>query len=677
MNRYTIFGLICLALSITLTAINLRIIRKQKKDIGRLGSKRTRSFKVFLAIYSRLSKVPVLKHLLFSIRKRLEISTASDEVTVRKMTIVMMLLSVSVCMWATVIFWIMTKDLFMLMLLLMLLIYIGDSAVELFINNLQNRLMKQQIRYLELLRHKYYEQKSVEDANLEACSLLNSRGTYEAYMQAERINDILTSKDAEEELEKYYETAPNKYFKMLAGIIYITKEYGDTEVNGNSVFIRCITYLSGEIKAELYKREKLKYALKSLNTISILPVFFLKPLRNWAAGNFMPLESFYSGKPGIISGIIVIFASIISYAALRRIQRFEMPMNAGYIGKTFEQRLYERFFRRIVDRIIPRGITARKNYYIELIKNAMAPLNLKTLYTRRLITGIISFIAGIMLFVGLIAHTRHVILYQPQMPEGYLGGRLSDEEYGKLQAITDLDREVIVSLGSNSDEEMIRQELDKRGSLDTRETEEAVRRISGKMKKLSDNIFWWWQLIICLALFIAGYNAPVLGLMFLARARKIDMEDEVSQFQTIILMLMHMNRVHVQEILEWMETFSLHFKIPLQKCIQNFSSGPWEALEQLKTETAFPPFQLIIDNLQLACENLDVAKAFEELENEMGFNREYRKESNERIVERKKNLGITIGFMPVYALIALYLIVPMIVTGMESISAFYKQLMQI
>jgi len=197
------------------------------------------------------------------------------------------------------------------------------------------------------------------------------------------------------------------------------------------------------------------------------------------------------------------------------------------------------------------------------------------------------------------------------------------------------------------------------------------------MKKLSDNIFWWWQLIICLALFIAGYNAPVLGLMFLARARKIDMEDEVSQFQTIILMLMHMNRVHVQEILEWMETFSLHFKIPLQKCIQNFSSGPWEALEQLKTETAFPPFQLIIDNLQLACENLDVAKAFEELENEMGFNREYRKESNERIVERKKNLGITIGFMPVYALIALYLIVPMIVTGMESISAFYKQLMQI
>ena len=213
--------------------------------------------------------------------------------------------------------------------------------------------------------------------------------------------------------------------------------------------------------------------------------------------------------------------------------------------------------------------------------------------------------------------------------------------------------------------------------LDKQEAEITAKRISIKMRKLSENIFWWWQLIICFILFISGYNAPVLSLRFLANARKIDMEDEVSQFQTIILMLMHMNRIHVQEILEWMETFSLHFKIPLQKCIQNFSSGPYEALEQLKTEVAFPPFLSIIDNLQLACENLDVAKAFEELESEMGFNRETRKESNERIVERKKNLGNMIGFMPVYALIVLYLIIPMIVSGMESISAFYRQLMQI
>lgn len=676
MNKYAIMGIACLTLALLLIVMNTEMTKRQKRGFKQLNKSKARSFAAFLMLYSKISSIPLLKQILLSIRKRLEINTVSDEKTIRKRTVIILLTTVFFCLTVVTGFWIITKDLFMLVLLTVLLIFIGDIAIELFINNLQNKLLKQLVSYLEILRHKYYEQKSVEDANQEACNFLNKRGTFEAYIQAERINDILASKDAEEELEKYYETAPNKYFKMLAGIIYITKEYGDTYVGDDSVFIRCISYLAGEIKAELYKREKLKYALKSLNTISLLPIFFLKPLRSWAAKSFMPLERFYSGKIGIILGIATILASIVSYITLRKLQRFDRPFSIGYIKKTLEQRLYDMFLHRIADRLIPKGYTARKNHLDELIKNAMVPLDLKTLYTRRLLAGILSFAFGICLFIGLIGYTRHVILYQPQIPEGYLGGKLSDEEYKKLQAIADMDREIILRLDKNSETEAILEELNKEKILDKQEAEITAKRISIKMRKLSENIFWWWQLIICFILFISGYNAPVLSLRFLANARKIDMEDEVSQFQTIILMLMHMNRIHVQEILEWMETFSLHFKIPLQKCIQNFSSGPYEALEQLKTEVAFPPFLSIIDNLQLACENLDVAKAFEELESEMGFNRETRKESNERIVERKKNLGNMIGFMPVYALIVLYLIIPMIVSGMESISAFYRQLMQ-
>jgi hypothetical protein len=677
MSKYAIIGISCLVLALVLIAINMEMAKRQKRGVKQLNKRKAGNFAVYLMLYRRILSIPLLRQLLLSIRKRLEINTVSDEKTIRKRSVLLLLMTLFVGLSVITIFRIIVKDMFMLVLLIVLLVFTGDTAIELFINNLQNKLLKQQIRYLELLRHKYYEQKSVEDANLEACNLLNKRGTFEAYMQAERINDILTSKDAEEELEKYYETAPNKYFRMLAGIIYITKEYGDTFVGSDSVFVRCISYLAGEIKAELYKREKLKYALKSLNTISLLPMFFLKPLRNWAAKSFMPLEQFYSSKIGIVLGLVTILVSIISYVTLRKLQHFDRPFNAGYVRETPEQWLYDRFLHRIVDRLIPKGYTARKNYLIELIKNALAPLDLKTLYTRRLIAGVLSFVFGIFLFTGLIFYTKHVILYQPQMPEGYLGGRLSEEEYSKLQAIADMDREIILKLGQNNDKDSILEELSKGGNISVQEAETAAERIGEKMQKLSENIFWWWQLIICLILFIFGYNAPIISLKFIANAKKIDMEDEVSQFQTIILMLMHMNRVHVQEILEWMEAFSLHFKIPLQKCIQNFSSGPYEALEQLKTEVAFQPFLLIIDNLQLACENLDVSKAFEELESEMGFNRETRKESNERIVERKKNLGSMVGFMPVYALIVLYLIIPMIVSGMESISAFYKQLMQI
>ena len=43
------------------------------------------------------------------------------------------------------------------------------------------------------------------------------------------------------------------------------------------------------------------------------------------------------------------------------------------------------------------------------------------------------------------------------------------------------------------------------------------------------------------------------------------MEDEVMQFQTIILMLMRIERVNVEMILEWLERYANIFKAPISK----------------------------------------------------------------------------------------------------------------
>ena len=57
------------------------------------------------------------------------------------------------------------------------------------------------------------------------------------------------------------------------------------------------------------------------------------------------------------------------------------------------------------------------------------------------------------------------------------------------------------------------------------------------------------------------------------------MEDEVMQFETIILMLMRIERVNVEIILEWLERYSNIFYEQISKCVNNYESGPWEALE--------------------------------------------------------------------------------------------------
>lgn len=673
MNAYLIIAVAC---GLGAGVLALLAVKQQKKQVGGKslvnGSGRTAAFLIYL--YAVLNRCRFTRTILHYIRKRLEFYSQFDERAVRKKTAAVFLMTASSFIALVLLFWLITRDAMMLLVFALIMLFLADTVIDIFISRIHVRLLKQQLVYHELLRHKYYELQSVEDANYEACEVLNRRGLYEIYIQAERISDILSGADSEASLEHYYEVAPNKYLKLLAGMIYITREYGDTKKDGGSVFIRGISHLSSEIRADIFKRERLRLALRSLNVISLLPVFLIKPLRQWAGESFTPLNNFYNSKPGIILGIGTVIVALAACMAIRRIQRFDKPERPYGERQFLENRVYNLGLYRIVDRLAPGEYTKKKADLESLIKESASGINLRILYTRRILLGLLSFLLGIILFIGLNINQAHHILYDPEIPEGYLGGRLSDAEYAKLQEITDLDREVLIRVGKKPDAPLIREALAEKGITDQAAQDLALSRILEKCYRLNWCKFKWYELLFCILFFFLGYQVPVLSLRFLKSVRRIDMEEEVAQFQTLILMLKDMNRIHVEEILEWMEMFSVHFKEPIQKCLDNFSSGSEEALNQLKEDVAFPPLDGIIENLQLANEELGVQKAFEELEDEMRYNQEKRKELNEYIVESKKNLGNMVGFLPVYALILLYLIVPMIVTGLQSLSAFYEQL---
>ncbi len=91
-------------------------------------------------------------------------------------------------------------------------------------------------------------------------------------------------------------------------------------------------------------------------------------------------------------------------------------------------------------------------------------------------------------------------------------------------------------------------------------------------------------------------------LKFQVIIRKMAMEDEVMQYQTIILMLMRLERVDVEMILEWMERYADIFKEPISRCLNNYESGAWESLEDMKEEIAYQPLIRIVESLQTAVE---------------------------------------------------------------------------
>ena len=77
----------------------------------------------------------------------------------------------------------------------------------------------------------------------------------------------------------------------------------------------------------------------------------------------------------------------------------------------------------------------------------------------------------------------------------------------------------------------------------------------------------------------------------------------------------------------------------------------------------------IIESLQAAVEKIPIKDAFDELDSERDYYQEKRKESNERLIKRKAMIGKVIGFAPMVALFVGYLIVPLVVIGLTSMSS--------
>ena len=199
-------------------------------------------------------------------------------------------------------------------------------------------------------------------------------------------------------------------------------------------------------------------------------------------------------------------------------------------------------------------------------------------------------------------------------------------------------------------------------------------RMYDKLAILTNEYIKWSEVVVGILVAYFMYFVPVFVLKFQVGMRRMDMEDEVMQFQTIILMLMHIERVSVEYMLEWLERYANIFKEPLSTCVNNYESGAWEALEQLKEDAAYKPFVRIVESLQSAVENVKITDAFDELETERNFFQEKRKDANERLINKKAKIGRVIGFAPMVVLFVGYLIGPLIIISMFDMTSYFGQM---
>ncbi len=248
---------------------------------------------------------------------------------------------------------------------------------------------------------------------------------------------------------------------------------------------------------------------------------------------------------------------------------------------------------------------------------------------------------------------------------------MSATDSKKAERKTKEDNEILDKLSKMKESEVtietIRKQVKFSGYYDQATDDQidvAAKRIQEKYKIVSGEMLQWFELLFAFVVAAVCYMGPNFLLKFQKSMRQMEMEDEVMQFQTIILMLMKIERVNVEIILEWLERYANIFKEPISKCVNNYESGAWEALEDLKTDIVYLPLIRIVESLQAAVEKIPIEQAFDELDTERAYHQEKRKEANERLIARKGRIGKAIGFAPMIALFVGYLIIPLVAIGL-------------
>ena len=628
---------------------------------------------LFQKLYLTYIKIPFIKRYALKIRRRLEIINIDDEYNTRKGTAKILTRTLAIVVPVMILTIMISSKNFLLMFILLLFeLFMIDTLIDGSVDKIDNKILKEQIDFFSEIRHAYHEYNMVEEAIYQ----VSQDDEKDVSRQGEKIYEILISDDPEMELEKYYDIAPNSFLKEFAGVSYLTKEFGDRQVDGASLYLKNVNNITQEMQLEILKRDKLNYVFQSLSVIAIAPVLLLEPLKNWAISNFSFTASWYQGKAGMIVQMLILLITFVSYVLVRKLKDNGSTAIDTRTENPWQEKLYKKKpIKKIVDLFIPKKGTKEYRKVVQLLKDAASPQKMEWLFMNRIAIAIVTFCASIIIFTQLHVVAINYIYTEPTTDYNIIGG-LSEKDEKKAMEITKQDNIVLDQYRgkTKTTQEQIKtsvQKLKYYEGVESTEIDKAAERIYNKLQIINTEYVQWFELLLAFVFAVIGYMAPLWILVFQAKMRQLEMEDEVMQFQTIILMLMRIERVNVEIILEWLERYSNIFKAPITKCVNNYEAGAWESLEAMKEEVNYVPMIRIIESLQAAVEKIPITDAFDELDSERDYYQEKRKESNERLIKRKGMIGKAIGFAPMVCLFVGYLIVPLVFIGLTSMSSSF------
>lgn len=648
-------------LCIVILLINKNIKRKRREDIFINRGQGLRKNQL-IQMYHFLCRFPLTKRYLNRLSRRYEILCPGErrEIARKSMIFALGIWSISVILFLIIF---LRKPSLFNACITILLIWVTNSEITYdSVRRGELRILKQLDMFLSDVRHFYYMYQSVDEAILDSIELAGK----EMKIHANKIYEVLISENLSEEVNKYNDTSHNNYLKMFLAQCVSAIDYGDKAINRESLFLTNIKNLKIDINVEIMKRNKIRFLFLGINSIIIMPVLFLDIIRKWAVSNIPELHNFYYGRIGIILIILIFVWTIILY-----IMTGYLRENQPILQKDYS--FLEKLSNIKIIKIALENYNNKRYGKMELLRTELKKMgeNItpKQLMAERILYAAAAAVFGVILFISLHSVNRHNILYNTNNMN-QLTAMADEKQIAEMKkTVTDYVKE-FCNKGNITIKEVTEKLKGKYlFSNNNRMITSVTREIMKRVNKYQKEYLKWYEVLMILFISYLAYCFPYYMIVFRKNIMKMNMNDEVIQFQSIILMLMYIDRITVSKILEFMEAFAVIFKASIRTCLDDYDSGDIEALNALREKEEFIPFKRLVDDF-LISDKIGLEQAFDEIAVDRANSTEQRKQENEIHITNKGTLAKYIGYFHLVLVIIIYLAIPFIAESLRQFQQY-------
>lgn len=634
--------------------IAMKVIEKRRalQSSVRINYNRRRNPFAY-TMYRLLSELPLIRKYYGKMMKKNQMLYPGDDIALARRVTKQFLQASGISALAMVFFVALSDgDIFDICLGIWTTMVLFTLIVDTTFENMENDLLLHHKNYISVLRQKYNDTKLLDTAIY--MSMENLPQQIRHHIQ--QIYDIVIAPNTDTQVDRYVQIAPNRFMKMMVAICASIKEYGDKKVDKKSLFTTNLNYLKEDLNVEILKRKKSTFLFSGYVFVSLAPVFLLKPIELWMTSNMGEMKSYYNGAGGTISTVAVFVASYVSYQLV-------IALKSNLEDEAKDNALLKRITTLPVIQsllILIENHNYSKTLRIgDALKMTGDKSGTRVFILKRFLVALVCIIAVNVLSGVIMVKQKNELL--TDFTNAFENTVVPNDDYRLIMEETareyTANYQYITGMNNVEQSALLAEKIASKEDIKPKYASYIADTVIEHAQSISGIYYKWWMLILSLIAGVVGYFVPMYILNYKVSVMQMNMEDEVVQFQTLMLILMYEDGVTINEILNWMERFSNCFKESIRKCIVNLELNQQNALKTLRDSESFEPFKQFVDNL-LMVDEVNIEGAFADIGTDRDFYKTNRAQENEIQIEKKSAKGKKVAFIPYIVFLGGHILIP-------------------